>query len=51
MDIDNYNKKVLKLTALATKRERRKLVFKWIETRRLSFVEFSKMLNENPNFI
>ena len=51
MDKYNYDKKVLKLTTLATKRERRKLVFEWIATRRLSFAEFSKMLNENPNFI
>jgi hypothetical protein len=51
MDKYNYDKKVLKLTTFATKRERRKLVFEWIKTGVLSFTEFTKILNENPNFL
>jgi len=51
MDKANYNIKVLKLTTLATKRERRTLVFEWIKTNNLSLQEFGKILNENPNFI
>jgi len=51
MDKFDYNIKVTKLTTFATKRERRKLVFEWIKTGVLSFAEFTKLMNENPNFI